>query len=71
MVGIKQPVFGGIIFRVVSNTSVLLSLLLSKIEEMIAISMLGIPDDLIPQRVGKLDGFNIAQGLPLELVGQI
>ena len=27
-----------------------------------------LPDDLKSQRVGKLDGFDIAQGLPLELV---
>ena len=27
-----------------------------------------LPDDLIAQRVGKLDGLDIAQGFPLELV---
>ena len=32
-------------------------------------AFLSLPDDLIPQRIGKLNGFNIAQGLPLELIG--
>ena len=32
-------------------------------------AFLSLPDDFISQRIGKLDGFNIAQGLPLELVG--
>ena len=30
-----------------------------------------LPNDFVPQRIGKLDGFNIAQGLPLELIGQV
>lgn len=30
-----------------------------------------LPDDFIAQRVGKLDSFDIAQGFPLELIGQV
>ena len=30
-----------------------------------------LPDDFIAQRVGKLDGFDVAQGFPLELIGQV
>ena len=30
-----------------------------------------LPDDFIAQRVGKLDGLRVAQGFPLELVGQV
>ena len=34
-------------------------------------ALLLLSDDLIPQYIGKLDSLDIAQGFPLELIGQV
>ena len=45
--------------------------LLFRIRHKKSSSLPSLPDDLIAQRVGKLNSLDIAQGFPLELVGQV